>query len=69
MKTTSAPASAWEIRMNWGDRALEAEIVDGRGRKTLSLGDGPEELLRVGRVLMLITRHGGPRDEGVRASG
>ena len=53
--------------MNWGDRALEAEIVDGRGRKTQSLGDGPEELLRVGRVLMLITRHGGPRDEGVRA--
>ena len=35
--------------MNWGDRALEAEIVDGRGRKTLSLGDGPEELLRAAR--------------------
>ena len=34
--------------MNWGDRALEAEIVDGRGRKTLSLGDGPEDDFVIG---------------------
>lgn len=39
MKTTAAPANAWEIRMRWGDRSLEAEVVDGRVRKTLSLGD------------------------------
>lgn len=25
--------------MRWGDRSLEAEVVDGRGRKTLALGD------------------------------
>jgi hypothetical protein len=25
--------------MRWGDRALEAEVIDGRARTTLSLGD------------------------------
>lgn len=29
--------------MWWGDRPLEAEVVDGRGRKALSLGDGEED--------------------------
>jgi fermentation-respiration switch protein FrsA (DUF1100 family) len=48
VKTTGAPANAWEIRMNWGDRALEAEVVDGRGRKTLSLGERPEDDFVIG---------------------
>ncbi len=34
--------------MNWGDRALEAEVVDGRGRKKLSLGEGPEDDFVIG---------------------
>jgi len=34
--------------MNWGDRALEAEVVDGRGRKTLSLGERPEDDFVIG---------------------
>ena len=34
--------------MNWGDRALEAEVVDGRGRKTLSLGEGEEDDFVIG---------------------
>lgn len=34
--------------MKWGDRALEAEVVDGRGRKALSLGDGPEDDFVIG---------------------
>ena len=34
--------------MNWGDRALEAEVVDGRGRKTLSLGERAEDDFVIG---------------------
>lgn len=34
--------------MNWGDRALEAEVVDGRGRKTLSLGEREEDDFVIG---------------------
>lgn len=34
--------------MNWGDRALEAEVVDGRGRKSLSLGERPEDDFVIG---------------------
>lgn len=34
--------------MNWGDRALEAEVVDGRGRKTLSLGERKEDDFVIG---------------------
>ncbi len=29
--------------MRWGDRALEAEVVDGRGKKVVSLGEQPED--------------------------
>lgn len=43
MKTTTAPANAWEVRMRWGDRALEAEVIDGRGKKFVSLGEKPED--------------------------
>ncbi len=43
MKTASAPANAWEVRMRWGDRALEAEVIDGRGKKVISLGEEPED--------------------------
>ncbi len=39
MNTTAAPANTWEVRMRWGDRALEAEVIDGRGRKALALGE------------------------------
>lgn len=48
MKTAAAPASAWEVRMRWGDRSLEAEVVDGRGRKTLSLGEREEDDFVIG---------------------
>lgn len=48
MKTNSAPLNAWEIRMRWGDRALEAEVVDGRGKKTLSLGEGEKDDFVIG---------------------
>lgn len=34
--------------MNWGDRNLEAEVLDGRGRKTLSLGDRAEDDVVIG---------------------
>lgn len=29
--------------MRWGDRALEAEVIDGRGRKSLALGDREDD--------------------------
>ncbi len=48
MKTTSAPANAWEIRMKWGDRSLEAEVVDGQGRKSLSLGEREQDDFVIG---------------------
>ncbi len=48
MKTTTAPANAWVVRMRWGDRSLEAEVIDGRGRKTLSLGERKEDDFVIG---------------------
>jgi hypothetical protein len=48
MKTAAAPANAWEVRMRWGDRSLEAEVVDGRGRKTLSLGEREDDDFVIG---------------------
>lgn len=47
--------------MNWGDRALEAEVVDGRGRKSLSLGERPEDDFVIGggaRLLFTWTETG-----------
>jgi hypothetical protein len=41
VKPRAAPASAWEVRVRWGTRRLTAEVLDGRGRTTLRLGDGP----------------------------
>ncbi len=34
--------------MKWGDRSLEAEVVDGRGRKSLSLGDREQDDFVIG---------------------
>ena len=34
--------------MRWGDRSLEAEVVDGRGRKSLSLGEREEDDFVIG---------------------
>lgn len=48
MKTDVAPASAWEARLRWGSRRLTAELLDGRGRTTLTLGDGPEDDVAIG---------------------
>ena len=56
MKMTSAHGNApalrrgraWEVRMKWGDRSLEAEVVDGKGRKTLSLGESAEDDFVIG---------------------
>jgi hypothetical protein len=48
VKTAAAPAGAWEVRMRWGDRALEAEVVDGRGRRTLALGEREDDDFVIG---------------------
>jgi len=48
VKTEAAPGSAWEARLRWGSRRLTAEVLDGRGRTTLSLGDGPDDDVTVG---------------------
>ncbi len=48
MKTTSAAANTWEVRMRWGDRALEAEVLDGRGRKAMSLGSEDGDTFVIG---------------------
>lgn len=39
METSAAPDTAWEVRVRWGNRRLEASVLDGRGQRTLSLGD------------------------------
>lgn len=48
MKTVAAPDSAWEARLRWGSRRLTAEVLDGRGRTTLKLGDGPDDDVAIG---------------------
>jgi hypothetical protein len=48
MKTVAAPDSAWETRLRWGSRRLTAEVLDGRGRTTLALGDGPDDDIAIG---------------------
>lgn len=48
MKTGAAPDSAWEVRLRWGSRRLNAEILDGRGRTSLKLGDSPGDDIAVG---------------------
>ncbi|MCU0699417.1 MAG: hypothetical protein MUC96_23170 [Myxococcaceae bacterium] len=48
MKTVVAPDSAWEARLRWGSRRLTAEVLDGRGRTTLKLGDGPDDDIAIG---------------------
>lgn len=48
MKTAAAPDTAWEARLRWGSRGLTAEILDGRGRTSLALGDRPEDDVTVG---------------------
>jgi len=40
--------------MSWGDRALEAEVVDGRTRKSLSLGDGAQDDFVIGSGAKLV---------------
>lgn len=34
--------------MRWGSRRLTAEVLDGRGRTTLKMGDGPEDDVAIG---------------------
>jgi hypothetical protein len=53
MKTVAAPDSAWEARLRWGSRRLTAEVLDGRGRTHLSLGDGPEDDVAIGSAARL----------------
>lgn len=48
MNTGAAPDSAWEARLRWGSRRLTAEVLDGRGRTTLKLGDGPGDDVAIG---------------------
>ena len=42
MNVDAARASPWEVRMRWGDRSLEAEVVDAH-RKTLRFGDRDDD--------------------------
>ena len=42
MKTAAAPSDAWEVRMRWGDRVLEADVIDSR-KPVLTLGERPED--------------------------
>lgn len=53
MKTAAAPDSAWETRLRWGSRRLTAEILDGRGRTRLALGDAPEDDIAIGSTARL----------------
>ncbi|MBL8921758.1 MAG: hypothetical protein JNJ54_23070 [Myxococcaceae bacterium] len=48
MRTVAAPDSTWETRLRWGSRRLTAELLDGRGRTVLTLGDGPEDDVAIG---------------------
>jgi hypothetical protein len=48
VKTLAAPDSAWEARVRWGSRRLTAEVLDGRGRTTLRLGDAPGDDIAIG---------------------
>lgn len=48
MKTEAAPQSVWAVRVRWGNRRLAAELLDGRGRHELSLGDSPDDDVTVG---------------------
>ncbi len=48
MKTATAPDSSWEARLRWGNRRLSAELLDGRGKTRLSLGDGPDDDVAIG---------------------
>lgn len=42
VKTVGAPADAWEVRMRWGDRVLEADVIDAR-KPLLTLGENPDD--------------------------
>lgn len=48
MRTVAAPDSTWETRLRWGSRRLTAELLDGRGRTRLTLGDGPADDVAIG---------------------
>jgi hypothetical protein len=48
MKTATAPDSSWEARLRWGTRRLSAELLDGRGKTRLTLGDGPDDDVAIG---------------------
>lgn len=53
MKTDTAPAGAWEVRVRWGTRSLSAEVLDPRGRTELSLGDQPGDDIATGHPARL----------------
>lgn len=48
MKTDAAPSAIWEARLRWGSRKLSAEVLDGRGRTSLKLGDRPGDDIAIG---------------------
>lgn len=48
METSAAPDSSWEVRVRWGNRRLEASVLDGRGRRVLSLGDEKDDDVPLG---------------------
>lgn len=50
METLAAPDTTWEVRVRWGNRRLEASVLDGRGRRTLSLGDSKEDDVPLGHA-------------------
>ncbi|GMU62461.1 MAG: hypothetical protein AMXMBFR34_42240 [Myxococcaceae bacterium] len=48
METLPAPDTTWEVRVRWGNRRLEASVLDGRGRRTLALGDQKHDDVQLG---------------------
>jgi hypothetical protein len=48
VETSAAPDTAWKVRARWGNRRLEAAVLDGHGQRRLSLGDEKEDSVPLG---------------------
>lgn len=53
METSPAPDTSWEVRVRWGNRRLEAAVLDARGRRTLSLGDAKDDDVPLGQPVQV----------------
>lgn len=48
VRPSAALSDAWEVHVRWGTLRVAAEVLDGRGRRALSLGDGAEDDVALG---------------------